>query len=320
MIRITAALPSDISLGSDPEYFVIQNNKAVSAYQALGGDRDYQLPYGTLVPDGAAIEFTVTPTTSPVEIAERMLQNTKAALAIVRQQYPEAQLSNIPWINVNHLIKSHPKKLGNRCSLQVFGCNPDFSIYGTDLQRPNPAKFPYRSSGGHIHLGLHTVLEGMRYMEQETYVRKLVVLLDVFIGTATTFGSQLEEAKQRKELYGQAGVIRTTKLPVLEYRTPTSQFVTASTKLTELVFKVAQQCAIAALMLAEEDLYELALGASSTIDTHDIEGTKVWFQAGLALLSNLVDTESMRDLYTYLTTNPLQNTTPFAQELEAYHA
>lgn len=315
-MSVRLPLPSDISLGSDPEYFVVNAAKAVSAYQALGGDREYQLPYGMLVPDGAAIEFTVTPTTSPVELAERMVYNTRAALAIVRQQYPNAQLSNIPWINVQHLIRSHPKKLGNRCSLQVFGCNPDYSIYGTLLQRPNPAKFPYRSSGGHMHLGLHTILQDMRYLEQETYVRKLVVLLDTFIGTATTFGSVLEEAKQRKTLYGQAGVVRTTKLPVLEYRTPTAQFLTTSTKLTSLAFAVAQQCAIAALVMYEEELFEVAAGVSRAIDTHDHEQAKHWFEVGMMLLTNRVDTTSMRDLYAYLTANPLQTTVPFAHELE----
>lgn len=226
-----------ILLGSDPEFFLehplptaLESRGlpgdavgAVPAYFAMGleSPRDHlrALPYGTLTPDGAALEFTIDPSPSPAEMVERMRQNIQATRDIVAHLC--GQLSANPRVYIDpRYIQALPVTYGKACSLQVLGCDPDVCAYGWDLPRkPNPKTHPYRTSGGHIHFGL-----GQDFVSNRALVSYFIALCDATLGAATTVLFQSEEARLRKEQYGQPGMYRVdTKRGTVEYRTMPAQ-------------------------------------------------------------------------------------------------
>lgn len=225
-----------ITLGTDPELFALDHGKVLSAYQALGGNRDYQLTWGELTPDGAAVEFTVTPSGNPTELVSRMFRNIQETMAIVSAHGAD-RLVNTSVIDVSELIAAHPAELGERCSLQVFGCNPDICIYPDTFARPNPVTTPFRSAGGHIHIGFPPELMEAPFMRQA-----LVFLLDATLGLASVYGLDTETARQRKKLYGRAGYARLYD-DRLEYRVLPAAFLTSNEEVAVACFATAQRCA-----------------------------------------------------------------------------
>ncbi len=260
-------------LGTDPELFVIVNNKPVSAFEALGGDLDIELPFGVLTPDGAAVEFTVTPSGVADELTDRVAANIAATREYIRQRLPDAVLSNAPVVVFDReYIKQHPAALGKRCSLMLFGCNPDYSIYGTPPARPSADSVGIRSSGGHIHIDLSEYPKGRNI---ETIV---TMVLDATLGLASVVGVPTEEAKQRKTLYGKAGFIRYSRRHHrLEYRVLPAVMLTHNRETTRLVFAAASEIArFAAAWTATTSAMDVvaALDINNVvraIDTHDVD-------------------------------------------------
>jgi len=294
-------------LGTDPELFVIVNNKPVSAFEALGGDLDIELPFGVLTPDGAAVEFTVTPSGIASELADRVAANIAATRAYIQQRLPDAVLSNAPVVVFDQeYIKQHPATLGKRCSLMLFGCNPDYSIYGTPPARPSADSVGIRSSGGHIHIDLSAYPKGRNI---ETIV---TMVLDATLGLASVMGVPTEEAKRRKTLYGKAGFIRYNRRQHrLEYRVLPAVMLTHDRETTRLVFAAASELArFAATWAATVSSMEAAndLGIENivqVIDTHDIDAADRAIERVAARLDARTAMPAWNELVRTLRAHPL---------------
>jgi hypothetical protein len=265
-----------ITIGTDPELFVVRRNgKAMSAYQALGGDIDYQLPHGTLVPDGAAIEFTVTPSDNPDEVARRVFENIKATHEIVQGRHPGTRLTNLSCVDVKHLIRQHPPSLGERCSLQVFGCKPDLTFYDDPWQRPSPLQTTIRSAGGHIHIDLG------HWFSIRLMPVALSILLDNVLGLASVVHCPSENAQRRKEVYGRAGYVRLQESR-LEYRVLPSAVLTSTIEAASAYFAAAQQCALTLIRFGDASLFldrilgeERIKAVQRVINTHNVDEARV---------------------------------------------
>lgn len=212
-------------LGTDPEVFAydVSKKKVIPAYFALGGDVDVELPFGKAYPDGAAVEFTVEPSESGAEIAQRIVANLDAIQERLDQQ--GLRISLLSNATVKEYIPQLPEELGPRASLQILGCNKDLSVYEKagwvqTRNRPDPKVYPDRTIGTHIHVEIPEDLAG-----HWPFVQMATSYLDAVLGTSAirVYGGDLP-TRQRSLLYGGAGTIRLkTKAEdgynAIEYRT-----------------------------------------------------------------------------------------------------
>lgn len=201
---------------------------------------DIELPFGKLRPDGMALEFTVTPTSDVNEMIERLRTNLLET-RLIAQRASGCELNVEPMFHTDFwYINKLPESFGDACSLQILGCAPDICIYGgPKIERPDPKTFPYRSSGGHVHIEL-----GRDMVSDLAAVNFTVAALDLFMGTAATYLSTNRQAYERKRLYGQAGMIRANaKLGTIEYRTLSAQALLQTEEVARLMFSMAQEVA-----------------------------------------------------------------------------
>lgn len=141
---------------------------------------------------------------------------------------------------------------------RIFGCDPDFGCYPPEMNYmpAEAAEQPFRSAGGHLHIGKHKdspELNEMLDLEDGSGKFRVVKALDVFIGIISTFVEKDETAAARRELYGKAGAHR-PKTYGVEYRA-CSPWWLASPKHTELVYALTNAALVVAL--EEEDLEDV---------------------------------------------------------------
>lgn len=199
---------------------------------------DIDLPFGKVRPDGMAVEFTVQPSRDVAELVSRIGANIEATRRIV-YDHSGATLTVEPRFFTHQLwIDSLPEDYGNSCSLQILGCAPDFCAYHTDLpERPDPKMYNWRTTGGHIHFEV-----GSDIASDRAAYSYITAALDQVIGTAATYLCDNESAFRRKELYGQAGMIRCdSDAGILEYRTLPAQALIQRSDLATLMFTAGQQ-------------------------------------------------------------------------------
>jgi hypothetical protein len=295
-----------IMLGTDPETFAVHPSRKALEERGLQGSEDsalpaffamdltspdncrVNLPFGTLTPDGLALEYTVDPTGDPDDMVERMRANIRAIQNIVDKF--QAKLSVAPRIYVDPwYIEQLPVSYGKACSLQLLGCDPDRCAYGWELpKKPDPRVHTFRTSGGHIHFGL-----GKEFVSDQTLVAYFVALCDSTLGAASTILCDSVEALLRKEQYGMPGMFRTDPgRGTLEYRTmPGQMFQTP--ELTRLVFQTAAdignwahdifvaegQKACVAQMAERIGGIDTAMTLAGYIRDHDTKGCLAYMQA-----------------------------------------
>lgn len=244
-----------VTIGSDPELFATDvpstyltekglpelNSGALPAWYAMQlNDVEnvrVALPAGDLSPDGAALEFTTRVAHNAAEMTEFIRQNILATKALTDRI--GGKLSVAPRIYVDpSYINLLPETFGKAASLQILGCDPDFCVY-PDMaipQKPDPKVYPWRTSGGHIHLGIG------KLTENRMMVSYLIAALDATVGIASTVLSNTEEAYLRKQLYGYPGMYRVDhKRGTIEYRTSPAQTLIQTPDLTYAMFDIAQR-------------------------------------------------------------------------------
>jgi hypothetical protein len=230
-----------VTLGTDPEAFVydVVTAEYIPAYHVLGGDVDMELPYGTAVPDGMAVEFTVTPSDN-VDILVGRIGHNLHALSTFVHKTPGRTLTVNPNVPVSRAyIDQLNESYGKRCSLQILGCSPDEPIYPLPkIERPDPKTYMYRTSGGHIHMQVDHL---SRWKPGYFF---MIALLDQVLGTASTVMSDSAQARARKKLYGWSGYHRTNvELGTVEYRVLTAQALIQDAAICAVMFQSAQAIA-----------------------------------------------------------------------------
>ena len=225
-----------IMFGSDPEIFARKDGMFIPAYVAMGNaDKEYYLSHGELVADGAALEFTVTPTDSIYGLVENIGMNLIDTNTLI-QKLSGSELSAAPSANFADWIPQFPPDYGPRCSLQILGCDPDICAYGPPLERPDPVIYPYRTTGGHLHFGI-----GVDLVKDERFLYYLIAHLDRTIGALSTVYNNSDDAKRRKELYGRAGYYRVNyDISTVEYRTMPAMALLHSPDVTETLLNIAE--------------------------------------------------------------------------------
>lgn len=232
----------NFSFGADVELWAVtdkhvsynpKRHDIVPAYYALGGDVSYNLPYGRLFPDGAALEFTVTPSTLE-QLTQRIDANIFAISELIRMRGYLLDDISFGYVGIEKIhsvpmegTSLNPTDRDRRVCMTILGCSPDMNVYGRLIRRPDPKKFPWRSIGGHIHIGLPP-----EFLNYELF-EALVSLLD--LNLKPIFDKYFtRNDRERTRLYGVYGTFR-AKIYGVEYRSIPSRFLT-NPELRNIVF------------------------------------------------------------------------------------
>ena len=196
-----------------------------------------------IIEDGAAFEFTVTPSKEPYELyykvarGKEILKNLVSPLGL--SVYDKPAVSFDPQVLfINGVLNEY---LMWSCR---FGCDRDLDIYsGAYSENVDASLITQRFGGGHFHIS-----------PIEHYKYPLVArLFDIFLGsTFISFTKYPEEEKARQKFYGRPGKIRlqTYKNNVegIEYRPPSNSWL-SNLDTVKLMFNSAKS----ALTLAEDE-------------------------------------------------------------------
>jgi hypothetical protein len=197
------------SIGADPEWFLKQGNKIVSAIGKIGGTKDKPIPIPSLTKgfcmqeDNVSLEYNIPPCKSESQWIDYHMMAASCLRELVL-----APRGLKPVVKASH---SFDKDELQDPRSWVFGCEPDFDAWLLRINpRPNATDPFLRSAGGHIHVGCGAL----------TKVEKieLVRLLDLFISVPLMLK---DRDTTRRQMYGNPGAMR-FKPYGLEYRTPSN--------------------------------------------------------------------------------------------------
>lgn len=189
------------TLGSDPEFFLTQNNKFKSAVNLISGSKHNPLYIdnigNAILEDNVCVEFNTNPVNNPADFSK----NIKFILKYLKNKLPEYAFSE-------KSAAIFPEEELQTAQALSFGCEPDYNAWrnGEKNNKPYTENKNLRSAGGHIHIGCS--------IAQENPI-ELIKACDVFLGVPSV---TLDSSQERRELYGLAGSFRYKNYGV-EYRT-----------------------------------------------------------------------------------------------------
>jgi hypothetical protein len=222
-----------VSFGSDPEFFLSLGGYYKSAIDVVPGSignrhkiGDHQFYW-----DNVLAECAVKPGNSKQEVVDNVRDCLRTYARLVKpftlEPRPSADM-------LSHEIKDKRAK--------VVGCHPDVCAYTTKSFKPDKKimRTPFRSGGGHIHLGAP---DGFLYEDGPKRVL-LVYLMDLFLAIPSLSIEMDPSSPARRAIYGHAGRYRPTSYGVedtpgyargIEYR-PLSNFWFQCPQYVELIY------------------------------------------------------------------------------------
>ena len=205
-------------VGTDPEVFVAEHGKIISAIGLVGGTKEVPSPVnkGALQEDNVLAEFNIDPAHSE----EEFIVNINEVLTALQGRIGEGREI---VVQSSHTFT---KKELDHPQAQVFGCDPDFNAWTKSINPPPPQGGLLRTAGGHVHVGYPDPVSNKSYA--------LVRLCDYLLGLPSVI---LDTDHTRREMYGAAGACR-VKVYGFEYRT-LSNFWLQHEEYTRWVYQVA---------------------------------------------------------------------------------
>ena len=251
--------------GTDPEFFVTNSSGVCIPPALLRYNRDletfgfsdpedvpeeekrhpifYKDDELLIIEDGAAFEFTVTPSKEPHELYYKVARGKEILKELVKplglRIYDKPAVTFDPQVLfINGVLNQY---LSWSCR---FGCDRDLDIYsGAYSEDVDASTITQRFGGGHFHI---SPIDHGRF--------PLVTrLFDIFLGSTFISATQYpEEEKARQKFYGRPGKIRLQTYPSgttgIEYRPPSNSWL-SNFDTVKLMFKAAQS----ALEVAENE-------------------------------------------------------------------
>lgn len=196
-----------ITVGADPEIFMFQGGKPVSAHGAVKGTKHDPLKVkdGAVQVDGMALEFNI----DPADSAEKFVGNIESVLATLRSMVPGFDLVPTPVAEFGaEYIKQQPKEA------LVLGCDPDFNAWNGGKVNPRPnGDNPFRTAAGHVHIGWTNDVDPFHPQHLEAAIT-LTKQLDFYLGLPSLL---YDKDAKRRTMYGAEGAFRPKPYGV-EYR------------------------------------------------------------------------------------------------------
>lgn len=198
-------------IGCDPELFVVnRQHRFVSVHGFLPGTKDnpYMVEKGAVQADGTAAEFNIKPAATAEEFSDNIRTVLLQLQELIQKHDKSLRLRVTP-------TATFTKKYFKRLPIEALrlGCEPDFDAYTNRQTTPPSTDLPFRTGGGHVHIGWGENLE----------VKDTHHIYDCIVGTqqldAVLYVSSLlwDQDKKRRTLYGKIGAFRPKPYGV-EYR------------------------------------------------------------------------------------------------------
>ena len=217
-----------VLVGADPEVFVKQNGKFVSAHGLIRGDKKNPQPvkHGAVQVDGMALEFNIDPAATEKEFC----LNIQSVFDQLKLMVPDHEVLAVPVADFSlKYLAEQPKE-----ALEL-GCDPDFNAWlGKVNPRPDGNR-PMRTASGHVHIGWTNGANPQE--ENHVHQASMVVRqMDFFLGLPSLM---YDPEVRRREMYGAAGACRYKSYGV-EYRTLSNAWL-LNKKRMAWVFRAVQE-------------------------------------------------------------------------------
>lgn len=211
----------EFTIGADPEFFLKNKHRHISAVGMIGGNKDYPLALPkegfAILEDNVSVEFNIAPCHNHTEFIDAIQYVMKE----LQQRLPNFEFSTASSVVFDADQLNDPQAL-------EFGCEPDLNAW-TKQQNPRPtaSNAQLRSAGGHVHVGTN----------EDPF--EVIKAMDVYLGIPSLKIDNSPAAIARRQLYGKAGCCR-IKPYGAEYRT-LSNFWIFSPKLIEWVYNQTEK-------------------------------------------------------------------------------
>lgn len=204
-----------ITIGADPELFLVKGDRVVSAIGKIGGSKTKPKKVGNGIwvqEDNVLAEFNIVPCSSKEDFVFEIKQGI----------FEVARIASSSGCGIAFLASAILDKdqLRSR-KAKMFGCDADFNAWSLVMNQPPEPNTNMRTAGGHIHVGGIDDIDNIQ----------LVRAMDLFLGVPSII---LDKDSKRMKMYGGAGTFR-PKPYGIEYRT-LSNFWLQSEKLIEWVY------------------------------------------------------------------------------------
>jgi hypothetical protein len=193
-----------VTLGSDPELFLQNEQELISAEGLIGGTKENPkevsgLPGFFIQEDNVMVEFNIPASDNELTFKDNigMMLDYVETAALIHDYKISEQASG-----------EFNRRFLNTPQASAFGCDPDINVYTGQKNKVNVSNGnTLRTCGGHIHVGYENPNKKMS--------ADLIKAMDITLGLTSL---SLDKDDRRRELYGNAGSFRFKDYGV-EYRT-----------------------------------------------------------------------------------------------------
>lgn len=201
------------TIGADPEVFVGDNDKFVSAHNLVTGTKLHptRVVEGAIQVDGMALEYNIDPCTSKEDFVRRIIGVKKQLLSHIgglkvlpkaTVTFTEEDIADVPTQNFE------------------LGCSVDFNAYTLRPNETPESSAMFRTAGGHVHVGGFPTKK--RYSSAHlAECARLARLMDRELGVPSL---TWDKDVLRRSMYGKAGAFRPTFYG-MEYRSLSNLWV-----------------------------------------------------------------------------------------------
>lgn len=210
-----------LNFGSDPEFFFCKKTAFGRKGSVIGSEKI--LPEGglslngrtkaSIVRDGVQAELNPAQNTCRQRCANEIASNFKTIVELIKKKR-----ITINWSPLVRVTKSEMDSLSP--ASKIFGCMPSLNAYGEKIEQPDASTYPFRSAGGHIHIGyLYTTgKDEARDILTKKNTDDVVKILDIIVGNTCVLVDRHPGNIERRKAYGRAGDYRKPAHGI-EYRT-----------------------------------------------------------------------------------------------------
>jgi hypothetical protein len=228
---MSVKFPTPITIGADPELFVMREDKFVSGHDMLPGNKydPFRVKDGAVQVDGTALEFNIDPCSTANEFVKRIDGVVTIMKRMVHHVSPSYRVVAAPTaLYTDDYWKTVPE------SAKILGCEPDYDAWTGEVNpKPNDA-VSFRTGSGHIHIGW-TEDEDPHDVNHFSDCIRVVKQMDCILYPVSFLW---DNDRKRRELYGKPGAFR-PKPYGAEYRVLSNAWV-SDPDVQEWIFNATQ--------------------------------------------------------------------------------
>jgi hypothetical protein len=192
-----------ITIGTDVEMFLGKDGSFVSAHDLIPGTKydPYVVKHGAVQVDGVAAEINI----DPASTFQEFRYNLQQVLLQLQDMIPGYEILPATTVQIDlDVLPEHVKMLS---------CETDIDPYTEELNPILDQQVPYRSAGGHIHVG--GIFDGAdTSSDRWGRALRMARLMDRYLGVPSL---GWDKDQIRRKTYGKAGNCRVKEYGV-EYR------------------------------------------------------------------------------------------------------